>query len=274
MTFLSFGLLTAMQFFKSQDHTRATQDAESAHLLSNRNIGEESSRRQLIVVFFVVFLLHAGAIAYLHRSPAPETSAKPLVMDVALIAAPPSPQVKPTPPAPPVVQPKPKPPLEKPKKAPPRPKKTSVEKKPIATSRSTTEAAPAAKTVTAPSSAPVNPAEPVAAPPRPAQTPVSPVQPKTETFTEANYRANYKSNPKPAYPRIAKSRGWQGRVLLRVQVTAAGRSASVQVQQSSGHEILDEAAVEAVKNWTFIPAKRGTTPVASSVTVPIQFKLN
>jgi periplasmic protein TonB len=59
-----------------------------------------------------------------------------------------------------------------------------------------------------------------------------------------------------------------------VQVTADGHSASVQVQQSSGHDILDEAAVEAVEGWTFIPAKRGDTPVASTVTVPIQFKLN
>lgn len=98
--------------------------------------------------------------------------------------------------------------------------------------------------------------------------------PKTEPFTEANYRANYKSNPKPEYPRLAKSRGWQGKVLLRVQVTADGHSADISVQQSSGHELLDEAAVEAVKNWSFIPAKRGDTPVASTVSVPIKFKLS
>jgi protein TonB len=57
-------------------------------------------------------------------------------------------------------------------------------------------------------------------------------------------------------------------------VTADGRSAAVTVQQSSGHRQLDDAAVAAVEQWIFIPAKRGTTPVASTVTVPIQFTLN
>ncbi len=72
---------------------------------------------------------------------------------------------------------------------------------------------------------------------------------------------------------MAKSRGWTGKVMLRVQVSAQGLSDSVAVDQSSGHEILDEAAVEAVKQWRFIPAKRGETPVASSVIVPIIFNL-
>ncbi|MGZ8199259.1 MAG: energy transducer TonB, partial [Methylosarcina sp.] len=56
--------------------------------------------------------------------------------------------------------------------------------------------------------------------------------------------------------------------------TADGHSAGIFVQQSSGHKQLDEAAIEAVKQWTFIPAKRGDKAVASTVTVPIQFKLN
>jgi protein TonB len=100
-------------------------------------------------------------------------------------------------------------------------------------------------------------------------TSVAPV----ESFTEANFRANYAQNPKPDYPAVAKSRGWSGKVLLKVQVSAQGNSDSVAIEQSSGHEILDESAVEAVKKWRFIPAKRGETPVASSVIVPIVFTL-
>jgi len=95
----------------------------------------------------------------------------------------------------------------------------------------------------------------------------------TETFVEANFQANYASNPKPDYPSVAKIREWQGKVLLRVQVSADGYSDSVRIEKSSGHDILDNSAAEAVKKWLFIPAKRGDTAIASSVIVPITFSL-
>ena len=63
-------------------------------------------------------------------------------------------------------------------------------------------------------------------------------------------------------------------ILNPVQVSAAGASESISIHQSSGHDILDEAAVAAVEKWQFIPAKRGDTAVASSVIVPIIFTLN
>ena len=266
MGLLRSGLITAMQFFETQEVAQGKYHGES----TNRLPGGENLRRQWICVFILIVLLHVMLIAYLHRSSEPETPAKPLVMDVALIAAPAPPQAKPVPPAPPVVQPKPQPKPVKAKKAPVTPKKIPVIRKPDSLPAPTPEPAPMAKPKeAAPSPAPITPV-----PPRPAVAPVAPAQPKTETFTEANYRANYKSNPKPEYPRIARSRGWQGKVLLRVQVTADGHSADVSVLQSSGHELLDDAAIEAVRKWTFIPAKRGNTPVASTVTVPMQFKLN
>lgn len=61
--------------------------------------------------------------------------------------------------------------------------------------------------------------------------------------------------------------------MLRVKVSAAGLSDEVEIDQSSGHDMLDESAVETVKKWRFIPAKRGETPIASSVLVPIIFSL-
>ncbi|MEE7625754.1 energy transducer TonB, partial [Methylobacter sp. Wu8] len=117
-------------------------------------------------------------------------------------------------------------------------------------------------TLPAPSSAP--PVAASAAPSKPAATP----------FTEANFNANYGSNPKPKYPRIATSRGWEGTVRLLVRVSAEGDSEEITVQTSSGHDVLDEAAIEAVEKWKFIPAKRGDTAVSSSVIVPINFVLN
>lgn len=103
---------------------------------------------------------------------------------------------------------------------------------------------------------------------------LSTAQRNTQPFIEARVNANYGSNPKPKYPSLALNRGWEGKVLLLVKVTAGGLSEAVTVQRSSGHQMLDESAVAAVKKWRFIPAKRGNTPVASSVKVPIVFNLN
>ena len=62
-------------------------------------------------------------------------------------------------------------------------------------------------------------------------------------------------------------------MLLRVRVMASGRPDGVTVQKSSGREILDDAAVEAVKSWTFAPATQGGNPIVGWVNVPIEFQL-
>ena len=110
-------------------------------------------------------------------------------------------------------------------------------------------------------------------PPPPAASAASSESNPAPAFVEANFKANYLSNPKPEYPAIAKSRGWQGKVMLRVQVSAEGTALHVSVETSSGHEMLDESATEAVNKWKFIPAKRGDTAVVSTVIVPIIFTL-
>jgi protein TonB len=62
-------------------------------------------------------------------------------------------------------------------------------------------------------------------------------------------------------------------VLLQVRVLADGTVASVAVAASSGHEVLDEAALEAVRAWHFVPAKQAGRAVESTVNVPINFNL-
>ncbi|WP_258051025.1 energy transducer TonB, partial [Pseudomonas aeruginosa] len=73
---------------------------------------------------------------------------------------------------------------------------------------------------------------------------------------------------------LAMRRGWEGTVLLRVHVLASGSPSEIQVQKSSGREALDQAAVKAVKRWSFVPAKRGDKAEDGWVSVPIDFKLN
>jgi len=83
----------------------------------------------------------------------------------------------------------------------------------------------------------------------------------------------YNDNAKPAYPRRALLRGEQGMVLLLVSVSEVGRVSDVRVVRSSGSEALDEAALIAVRQWIFHPARRGDRPVEMEVHVPIHFQL-
>ncbi len=86
-------------------------------------------------------------------------------------------------------------------------------------------------------------------------------------------RARTSDAPKPKYPDTARRDGKEGRVLLRVLVNEEGRSASVEVNRSSGVESLDKAALEAIKRWRFSPARLGDRPVESWVRIPIDFRL-
>ena len=83
----------------------------------------------------------------------------------------------------------------------------------------------------------------------------------------------YARNPKPAYPQEAKEKGYEGEVILRVEVLPDGRVGQVEVKNSSGYELLDRSALTAVKQWKFIPAKKGETPIPLWVNVPVKFQL-
>ena len=77
----------------------------------------------------------------------------------------------------------------------------------------------------------------------------------------------------PRYPRRARQRGIEGEILLRIKVNAKGRSSGIEVLKSSGHDILDEAAVDALKDWHFQPGRRGTKTVEASMDMPVVFRL-
>ena len=77
----------------------------------------------------------------------------------------------------------------------------------------------------------------------------------------------------PSYPRRARQRGIEGQLLLRITVNANGQTSGIQVLKSSGHPVLDSAAVKAVKRWHFQPGRRGETPVKASMDMPVVFRL-
>lgn len=80
-------------------------------------------------------------------------------------------------------------------------------------------------------------------------------------------------NEPPVYPEFAREQGWQGTVILKVLVRKDGWPASVSVIRSSGYRILDEAALQAVRHWRFLPARMGSFAFASTVKIPVRFVL-
>ena len=234
--------------------------------------GEENPRFFGGSLLILVLLLHFWGGLWLLQPVEPITLAQPLMMEVSLVSAP-SQQASTAPPAPPKpvepIKPK-KPPVKKPvKKKKPVIRKQDKLPKPVAVS-DTMLPAPSLTESFEDTSEKSSDAATTASTAKSA----SGKKGQAEPYSEANFNANYGTNPKPKYPSIARSRGWQGKVLLRVKVTADGLSEAVAVHQSSGHDVLDESAVAAVEKWQFIPAKRGNTAVACTVIVPIIFTLN
>jgi TonB family protein len=90
-------------------------------------------------------------------------------------------------------------------------------------------------------------------------------------ITEA--KPDYLKNPAPSYPESARRRGYQGAVMLRAVIDKTGTPIQVDIEQSSGHSLLDEAALKAVQKWRFRPGLLGNIPVESTVRVPIKFDL-
>lgn len=72
------------------------------------------------------------------------------------------------------------------------------------------------------------------------------------------------------YPPSALTERKHADVVLEVTVDTDGHVSKVDVVQSAGAD-LDEAAIVAVREWTFVPAMRGGRPVASRIKVPFHF---
>jgi TonB family protein len=86
-------------------------------------------------------------------------------------------------------------------------------------------------------------------------------------------RARYLDAMRPPYPRRAREMGWEGTVVLRVEVNPDGTAGEIAVHQPSGYPVLDEAALTAVKRWRFAPPTDGAFTFSAVVDVPVRFDL-
>ncbi|MBZ0104797.1 MAG: energy transducer TonB [Sulfuricella denitrificans] len=218
-------------------------------------MGGEKARRWLTAVLLVA-LAHAGAwygLSHLQQDIVPP---RPLtVIEVALLAPPPQPNVTPKQPEPPKFEPKPK--IQPRHKPEPR---QLLQPQPVA--ERVMEQAP-------------EPAPVVVAPAPPAHAAETPVRAEPEPAVEApRFNAAYLNNPPPAYPLSARRRGIEGRVLVKAEVLADGSCNRVELKKTSGFDPLDQAALEAVRKWRFVPARKGSQSISAWVEVPITFKLD
>ncbi|MDY4372620.1 energy transducer TonB [Pectobacterium carotovorum] len=244
-----------------------------------------SSRPERWLAVIATLLLHAAVLALFHSASTPPVTvpARPQPVSIELVAAAGEPVLQaqpaePEPIEPDVVTPPPEltpPPVDKPVDdnalLPPVPEKKEPEKKPepapkkVAVKKSPPAPMPKPQAEAVSATAPITPA-PVA------QKAVA--QPVDAPLTPPLANADYLHNPAPSYPDVAISRGYEGTVLLNVQVRADGKVQTIRIHQSSGYPSLDDAARDTVRRWSFVPARRGSQPVSGWVVVPVDFSLN
>lgn len=113
---------------------------------------------------------------------------------------------------------------------------------------------------------------PAPPPPPPQQVAAIPAPAPEPVLIEPDYKAAYLKN-QLAYPHLSQKLREQGQVMLRVHVNPKGGVDDIALLSSSGFPRLDESARQQVSQWKFVPARRGSEPVAAWVRVPINFKL-
>lgn len=181
--------------------------------------------------------------------------------------------------APAAARPQPAKPQAKPAQQPPTAQPLPT---PSASAKSQSPAAlPAAVPTQAPSaqapagaSSPAAPASQAAAAPASAAagsaTATSPAPARVELPSSS---ADYLNNPRPAYPGLSKRLGEEGKVVLRVLIEADGSASKAEIRSSSGYDRLDQAALQTVLRWRYLPGKRGGVAEAMWFNVPINFVL-
>lgn len=108
----------------------------------------------------------------------------------------------------------------------------------------------------------------------PAQTPPSAAQQEDRSVPKRVSAVEYVREPSPRYPPQSRRLREQGLVVLRVVVDERGAASSIEIETSSGHARLDDAARDAVLRAAFRPYVEDGEPRRALVLIPIEFALN
>ena len=75
------------------------------------------------------------------------------------------------------------------------------------------------------------------------------------------------------YPKLAIKRNWQGKVLLSLRVTSTGKIKNIQINDSSGYDILDQAAINSLSKVEHLPEISSWLPFDIDLKFPVVYKL-
>jgi protein TonB len=90
-------------------------------------------------------------------------------------------------------------------------------------------------------------------------------------IVDAGTGPRYRTNPAPRYPVAALERKDSGEVLLRVDFDRDGRVTDIAVERSAARKYFENAALAAVRDWTFQPERAGDIGLPARVLVPVRF---
>jgi len=136
-----------------------------------------------------------------------------------------------------------------------------------------TETMPTSTATATPSVAPPAPAAAQAAPPA-VEAPSLPV--RSQSSLLAAYRQSLAEifAGRQQYPRVAALRGWEGEVRLRLRVARKGNLLAVQLDHSSGFDVLDQHALAMLQELASLPPlPEGLEANEIQVVVPVNYKL-
>ena len=219
------------------------------------------AQRRIVVV--AIAGLHLLAVWGLLQVKAVRNAAEQVVpILVSLLAPPAQPAAALTPPQPPRPEARPRT-----QPTPPPPQPAVVAATPTPTPAAFAAPEPPADTPPAPVSA----APAVAA----AEPSPMPAAPATAPRMLPDAAVQYLEAPQVEYPKLSQRRAETGLVVVRAYVgTAGGAPHSVQVERSSGHARLDQAALTAVQRARFKPYAERGQPVEGWALIPIRFELD
>jgi protein TonB len=102
----------------------------------------------------------------------------------------------------------------------------------------------------------------------------SPEKIKSAKSDYSNLLANAISKYKQ-YPKLAQMRGWQGIVIVELEMSPSGAVLSMTIKKSSGYEILDAEAMQMIQRAIPLPAPPESLKSKNfTVLVPVSFQLN